>query len=294
MSISTLKWPVLARIAPSFIRSMCSPRMTPLSPVAVTKMSPTSAAFAIGSTSKPSITASSAFIGSTSVTITCAPMPLGARREAAAAPAVARDDELLPASSLFVARMIAVDRRLAGAVAVVEEVLRLRLVDGDDREAERAVALERLQADDAGRRLLGAADHVAELLAAVCVEHADHVGAVVHRDLRLVVDRGLDVRVVRVVVLALDREDRDVVLLDERGGDVVLRGERVRRAEDDVGAAGLQRARQVRRLGRHVQAGRDAVAVERLLALEALADRRAAPACCGRPTRCGERPPWRV
>ena len=149
----------------------------------------------------------------------------------------------------------AVDRRLAGAVAVVEQVLRLRLVDGDDREAERAVALQRLQPDDAGRRLLGAADDVAELLAPVRVEHADHVGAVVHRDLRLVVDRGLDVLVVRVVVLALDREDGDVVLLDERGRDVVLRRQRVRRAEDDVGAAGLQRAQRGSR-SRSSRAGR--------------------------------------
>ena len=59
---------------------------------------------------------------------------------------------------------------------------------------ERAVGLHRLQPDDAGGRLLGAGDDVAELLAAVRVEHADHVGAVVHRQLRLVVDRGLDVR----------------------------------------------------------------------------------------------------
>ena len=101
-----------------------------------------------------------------------------------------------------------VDRRLARAVAVVEQVLRLRVVDGDDREAELAVALERLQPDDAGRRLLGAGDDVAELLAPGRVEDADHVGAVVHRQLRLVVDRGLDVRVVGVVVLALDRERR--------------------------------------------------------------------------------------
>ncbi len=75
ISISTLKWPVFARIAPSFMRSMCSRAITCLSPVAVQKMSPISAAFAIESTSKPSITASSARIGSTSVTITWAPMP---------------------------------------------------------------------------------------------------------------------------------------------------------------------------------------------------------------------------
>ena len=54
---------------------MCSAVITPLSPVAVQKMSPIAAAFAIGSTSNPSIAASSARIGSTSVTITCAPIP---------------------------------------------------------------------------------------------------------------------------------------------------------------------------------------------------------------------------
>ena len=49
--------------------------MTCLSPVAVQKMSPTFAASGIDSTSKPSMTASSARSGSTSVTITCEPMP---------------------------------------------------------------------------------------------------------------------------------------------------------------------------------------------------------------------------
>ena len=199
---------------------------------------------------------------------------LGASGETAAAPAVAGDHELAPGEQLVRRANDAVDRRLAGSIAVVEEVLRLRLVDRDDREAERAVALERLQADDARRRLFRAADHVAELLAAMRVQDADHIGAVVHRDLRLVVDCGLDVRVVRVVVLAVDREDRDVVLLDERRCDIVLRRERIRRAEHDVGAAGLQRASEVRRLGRHVQAGRNAVSGQRLFALEALADRR--------------------
>ena len=74
---------------------MCSRVITCLSPVAVQKMSPISAACSIGSTSKPSIAASSARIGSTSVTITCAPMPARAHRDAAPDPAVAGDDEAL-------------------------------------------------------------------------------------------------------------------------------------------------------------------------------------------------------
>ena len=43
--------PVFARIAPSFIRSIAARAMTFLSPVAVQKMSPTSAARSMGSTS---------------------------------------------------------------------------------------------------------------------------------------------------------------------------------------------------------------------------------------------------
>ncbi|HWH05895.1 MAG TPA: hypothetical protein VNT23_05610, partial [Gaiellaceae bacterium] len=109
-------------------------------------------------------------------------------------------------------------------------MLRLRLVDGDHGEAEGAVPFERLQPDHAGRRLLRPRDDVAELLAARRVEDADHVGAVVHRQVRLVVHGRLDALVVRVVVLALDREDGDVERVDERRGDVVLRRERVRRA----------------------------------------------------------------
>ena len=64
----------------------------------------------------------------------------------------------------------------------------------------------------------------------------------------------------------------DAVAGDQRGRHVVLRGERVARAEDDFGAAGLEREHQVRRLRRDVEAGGDAQALQRLLALEMLLD----------------------
>ena len=79
-------------------------------------------------------------------------------------------------------------------------------------------------------------------------------------------------RVVRVAVLALDGVGRDAVVRDQRGRHVVLRRERVRRAEDRIGSACLQRAHQVRRLGGDVQAGADAPARQRLLGGEPLAD----------------------
>ena len=218
---------------------------------------------------------------------------LHAHREAAAAPAVAGDADGAPGDQDVGGADDAVEGALAGAVAVVEHVLGVGLVDGDDGEHEPALGLERLEADDAGGGLLGAADDVGGHVGALAVEHADDVGAVVHGDVGAVVDAGVDVLVVGLVVLALDGVDAHAVLLDQRGGHVVLRAQRVAGAEHDVGAAGLQRAHEVGGLGGDVQAGADAHARERLLRVEALADGRA-PACACRPTRCAARPRGRA
>jgi hypothetical protein len=83
---------------------------------------------------------------------------------------------------------------------------------------------------------------------------------------------GLEVRVVRVAVLATPGVDGDAVLRDERGSNVILRRQRVAGGEDDLRPAGLERPHQVGGLGRDVETGTDAEAVERPVALEALAD----------------------
>ena len=101
-----------------------------------------------------------------------------------------------------------------------------------------------------------------ERVGALGVQHGDQVGAVVHGDVGLVVDGGEDVVVVGVVVLALDGEDGNVVVADQAGGDVVLRGERVGGAEHHVGAAVAQADGEVRGLGSDVQARRDADALQ--------------------------------
>ena len=74
------------------------------------------------------------------------------------------------------------------------------------------------------------------------------------------------------MVLALDGVDGDAVVGDERGGHLVLRRERVRGAEHEIGSARRQRAGEVRRLARDVQAGGQAHALQGLLLREALAD----------------------
>src|SRR6266566_518868 len=67
----------------------------------------------------------------------------------------------------------------------------------------------------AGGGLLGPADHVLEQLAPVAHQAGDQVAAVVHGQVRLVVERGLDVVEVGVAILALDRVDADAVV-DQR------------------------------------------------------------------------------
>ncbi len=115
------------------------------------------------------------------------------------------------------------------------------VVDRHDGIAQHAFFGHGAQANHAGGRLLGAADYILQLRRAFGMQHGDQVGAIVHSELRLVIDRRHDVRVVGVAVLALDGEDGDAVVANQTGGDVVLSGQRVRRAQGNVRAAVAQR-----------------------------------------------------
>ena len=88
-----------------------------------------------------------------------------------------------------------------------------------------------------------------------------------------VLQGGGDVPVIAVLVLALDRVDRDAVILDQAGRDVVLGRQRVGCAQQQIGASGLERLGQVGGLGRDVQAGRHPHSGQRLFLLEPLANR---------------------
>ena len=158
-----------------------------------------------------------------------------------------------------------------------------RLVDRDDRVLENALRGHRPEPHDAGGGLLGAAGDLAQQVGALPVEHGDKVGAVVHREVGPVLERARDVRVVGVVVLALDGEGGDMVLDRQRGGDRVVGRERIGGAEHDVGPARLQRQHQVGGLAGHVEAGRDAQPGERLLLPEAVADEEQHGHLTGRP-----------
>src|SRR5262249_439177 len=83
---------------------------------------------------------------------------LGARGQALAAPAVAGDYEFRTGNQRVGAADHAVDRALSGSVAVVEHVLGLGVIDGDDGILQHAIFGHGAQADHAGRGLFGSGD----------------------------------------------------------------------------------------------------------------------------------------
>src|SRR6202171_6257261 len=89
----------------------------------------------------------------------------------------------------------------------------------------------------------------------------------------MVVERSLDVLVVGVVVLAANGVGLDRVLRRERGGHRVVGRKGVGGAEGNVGAARFEGQHQVGGLTRHVEAGRELEALERLLLREARANK---------------------
>src|SRR5580692_1526613 len=146
------------------------------------------------------------------------------------------------------------------------------IVHGDDGVLQHAFFRHGMEADYASGSFFGASDDAFESVGALGVEDGDEVGAIVHGDVRLVIDGSEDVVVIRVVVFTLDGVHGNVLIADQAGGDVVLRREGIRGAENYVGAAVAQADRQVRGFGGDVQAGGDADAFQRLVLDEFLAD----------------------
>ncbi len=215
--------------------------------------------------------------------------------EPAPTPPVPRHHHRAPCDQEVRRPQDAVERGLPGAVAVVEQVLGVRIVDGHDREPQHTVLGHGPQTDHACGRLLCGPDHprhqrlalrggqlldpaayrgreIVEAVQRDHVERAHEVRAVVHRQIGPVGQRRAEVLVVGLVVFALDGVDLDAVGAHQVGRHVVLCGEWVRGAQRDIGPTRLQGDREVRCLGRDVQARRQPSARERPLTGEALLD----------------------
>src|SRR5262249_35226092 len=119
-----------------------------------------------------------------------------AAREAASAPAVARNHEFRSGKQEICRADDAVDGGLPGAVAIVEQVLGIGVVDSDDWVAQHAIFRHGAQANHAGGGFFRTADDAFKDNGALGVQNADEVSTIIHRDLRLVIDRGENVLIV--------------------------------------------------------------------------------------------------
>ncbi len=177
------------------------------------------------------------------------------RGQAASAPAIAGDDEVLTSEQHVRRPDDAVHGGLACAVAVVEEVLGHGVVDRDDREIQHPIRSHGAQADDAGGGLFGAADDFGQQLAPLLVDSRDQVRAVVHGHVRLVVEGRADVLIVSDIIFTFDGKNRHLELIDQRGGHIILGGKRIGCGQHQVCAASHQSTCQVGGLGGDMQAG---------------------------------------
>ena len=106
-------------------------------------------------------------------------------------------------------------------------MLRIRIVDGDHRKPEHAILSHAAQAGHAGRGLLGSAPNFRQLIFSIGVQGRDQIRAVVHRDLRPVIQRRGHVFVIGRVVLTFDGKDGNLMKPHQSRRNVVLRAQRV-------------------------------------------------------------------
>src|SRR3970040_787304 len=198
---------------------------------------------------------------------------LRARRDPATAPAVSGDDERLPRDEEVRRGHDAVHRGLARAVAVVEEVLHLRVVHIDDGQLELAVLRHRPKADHARRRLLVPATDSAEELAALRVKKVDEVRAIIDHKVRLQIKDLVQVLVVLVRRLPFSCVRFKAELLVQRSGDGVVRGQRIAGCESDLRARLLAGQGEDTGLRLRVEGHPDPETLQGLRGDEGLADR---------------------
>ena len=204
--------------------------------------------------------------GSTSVTMTLAPSPR-AHGHALAAPAVPGHDHLLARDDQVRRAVDAVEHGLARAVAVVEQVLAVGVVDGDHREGQPPLALERAQAQHAGGRLLAAAQDAGAERGAARKQRVQQVAPVVDDDVRPARGGALDIGLILPLRRAVARADADPAR-GERRRHVVLRGERVAAGHVHLGPARGEHAAQAGGLGLEVDGQGDFEPAERLFLTE--------------------------
>ena len=186
----------------------------------------------------------------------------GSAREPLSDPAVADDAELAAREAQVRQPVDRSERRLAGAVAVVEQVLAEGVVGGDRREGETSRRRHRPQPGDAGRRLLGHAGKPRRHLGPVLDDPRGQLGAVVDDDLGLRVGDREQVGIEMVLRGPVPRVHLDPARNECRANRVLGRAG-IRAGGDDVCACVGEQRCEVGRLCLEVDDDGDAPAAQR-------------------------------
>ena len=168
----------------------------------------------------------------------------GAHGHALAAPAVADDHDGLGGDDEVGVVHDGFHDRLAGAVAIVEEMLHHRVVDSDHRRAQIAVGFHRFETDDAGGRFFTAAEDFLNEGWMIAVEHGGEIAAVVDEEIWLKFGELFNVEIVFFLGRAVFGEGCDAIL-HKRSDDVVLCRQRIGTGDSDFCAASLDDERHV-------------------------------------------------
>ena len=151
---------------------------------------------------------------------------LCAQRDALAAPAVAGDNDVFARDDEVRRAVYTVPHGLTRAVAVIEHMLAVGLIDHDHREAQLMVLRHDLEPVYAGGRLLAAADDAGDEPGVLRVHEVDKVAAVVDYDVGADFEHAAEAVFIFLHRAAVACKDLHAAV-SERGGDVVLRRERV-------------------------------------------------------------------
>ena len=183
------------------------------------------------------------------------PHALGAQAHALAAPAVAGDHNVLARHDEVRGAHDAVPHGLARAVAVVEHVLAVGLVDHHHREAQLPGLVHGPQAVDAGGGLLAAADHAGDQAAVFGVHEVDEIAPVVDDDVGAVLEDAAEAVLIFLHGAAVVGKNLDPARR-HGGGHVILGRERVAACDIHLRPALFEHAAEVGGLGLHVHSQR--------------------------------------
>ena len=170
--------------------------------------------------------------------------PLGPHGHALAAPAVPGHHDGGARHHQIGGAHHAVPHALAGAVAVIEQVLAVRVVDIEHGEPQLTRLGPVAQANDAGGGLLAAAPQVDRPLGMLFVQDMHHIAAVVDNDVRLH-GQGLALEVMIFFQCAAVGRQHGHAPAGQSGAHIVLRGQRIGAGGVHFAAAFVDHLRQI-------------------------------------------------